>query len=113
MEKAIVYVRTDFWGAMAVQDLLAQEKRCLAYAEANGLKVAKVFRELPWKRKKGTQILEAQKYVEQNAGKIDTLIVYRPRNLARFKPDFISRIAGFRSLGLKVSIVIYQNKSKV
>ncbi len=112
MKKAIVYVRTDFWGVMAVNDLLSQEKHCLAYAEANDLKIAKVFRERPWRRSKKGQISAALQYAKDSAGKIDLLIVHRPINLDRFKVFLIKKIAAFRSIGVRVAFVILQNKTK-
>ena len=102
MKKAIIYVRTDFWGALAVKDLLAQEKHCLAYAEANGLKIANVFREKPWKRQKKGQIAAALQYAKDSAGEVDMLIVYRQKNLDNTKMYFIKKVAAFRSIGMRI-----------
>jgi hypothetical protein len=112
MKKAIIYVRTDYWAAKAVQDLLTQERRCLAYAEANGLTVAKVFREKPWEHQKKGQISAAVQYIKDSAGEIDLLIVYRPKNLDSTKMYWIKKIAMFRSIGMKIVFVSLENKNK-
>ena len=113
MKKAIIYVRTDFWGGMAVKDLLAQEKHCLAYAAANGLKIAKVFREVPWKRQKKGQISAALQYAKASGGEIDLLIVDRPKNLDSTKMYCIKKIAAFRSIGMRIVFVALENKTKI
>ncbi len=112
MKKAIVYVRTDYWGKWAVDDLLSQEKHCLAYAEANGLKIAKVFRERYWRRRKKGQIPAALQYAKDSAGEINLLIVYRPENLDKYKMFCNQKIAAFKSIGVKVAFVTLENKNK-
>ena len=111
-EKAIVYVHTDYWGALAANDLRAQEQHCLAYAEANGLKVAKVFRNESWKRRKGGLMTTLLRYVKDSAEKIDWVIIDHPCNLDSTKKLLIHKIATFRAVGLKIAFVALQTKNK-
>jgi hypothetical protein len=112
MKKAIIYVRTDYWAAKAVQDLLAQERHCLAYAAANNLKIAKVFREKPWKRQKKSELFKALQYAKDSKGEVNLLIVDRPKNLDSTKMYWIKKIAMFRSIGMKIVFVSLENKNK-
>jgi DNA invertase Pin-like site-specific DNA recombinase len=111
MKIAIIYVRTDLWAARAVQDLLAQERHCLKYADELESKVVKFFREKPSHTGKRKQLLEMLLYLEKNSGHVDYLIVQSPGILAKYKMDFIPLLKNIRNLGTKVAFVIYKDKS--
>jgi len=111
METAIIYVRTDFWGAKAVQDLLAQERHCLAYANEMGCKVVKIYREKFRGKNRGIEIAKLLRSLNENSETTDYLIVQSPRALSRYKITFLPLLHKLKSSGLKVAFVIYKNKS--
>ena len=112
MNTSIVYVRTDLWGAKAVQELLTQEKHCLAYANELECKVIKVFRERPWQRSGNGQMSDLLLYLQKNAKQLDCLILQSPGVLARYKMDFLPLLKRIRDFGIRVEFVVYKNKSK-
>lgn len=81
MKITIVYVRTDYWGEWAVEDLLHQEKRCLAYAQANKLKVVKVLREQFYYR--GKELPRLFSYLRKNPRKANHLLILDPKVLTK------------------------------
>lgn len=113
VKMSIVYVRSDYWGAKAVNDLLAQEKRCMAYAAANGLEVAKVFREVPWRKTKRGQLPEALRYARSNAERINLLIVHSHRTLSHFNMGFRPLLKQIEDTGVRVEFVSLQSKRKI
>lgn len=111
MKKAIVFVRSQLWGHRAVDDLLFQEKKCLAFAQTNGLKVVKVFRQPPWRKSKKGLFPAAIEFIRE-CGDIDSVLIYRPRNLDHIRSLWIHKVSEFRNLGAKVVFVINQKITK-
>ena len=112
MKKVIVYLRTDYWGVKGHVDLIFQEERCLAYAETKDWEVVRVFKEKPKKRQSTVQMTQLFQYLQENASVLKSLVVYHPRNLARYKMDFISLVKKIRGMGIRVTFVINHVKSK-
>ena len=109
---SIIYVRSDYWGRMGVNDLLSQERECLTYADELRSKVTKVLREKPSYKGSRGQMAALLMRLEKNSEQVDYLIMQSPRTLAKYKEDYFALLKKIRGYGIKVMFVIYKNNSK-
>jgi site-specific DNA recombinase len=100
----VIYVRVSSEEQVKNYSLQNQERSCKEYAERNGWKVIKVFREEGESAKTAnrTQLKLMQKFCAENKGKIGYLIVWKVDRFARYQIDHFALKAIFRQSGVEL-----------
>ena len=77
--KGIIYTRVSSDEQVKGTSLDTQEKACIAYCEAKGIDVVKVFREEGASAKTADrkEFLNAIDFCQKNKGKIDSFVVHK------------------------------------
>lgn len=101
---AIIYTRVSTKEQVSNFSLDTQEKVCRSYAEKNGWKVLKVFREEGESAKTAdrTKLNEILKYVAENKRKVGKLIVYDVTRFARNAEDHFTIKVILRRYGVEL-----------
>lgn len=83
--KAAIYTRVSTKEQVEGYSLTYQEKLCKEYCDHEGWEVVKVFQEMGESAKTAdrTQLLNLLKYVQENKGRLDVVLVHKLDRVAR------------------------------